>query len=211
VISLPDKAFVDTSVLVDALLKQSTQGDVARTALRRYSETQLPVYAIKELKAGALRNYVWFHNKVVTTERWEDAVAAIRRIGATPKRYLLSTALEALTDFESSLGKRLLASLAQNYPGASEGEMKRAEARVWLKTTIMRAWRKRRHVTTAVVRDLSCYSETDPTIKSTGVIDDKPVTCGVPDVVSDKSLSRTRRLLKACCRFAGPSLIKTKP
>jgi predicted nucleic acid-binding protein len=181
VTSLPDKAFVDTSVLVDALMKQSAQGVHARAALLRYSETQLPVYTIKELKAGALRNYVWFHNKVATTDRWDNAVDAIRRIGATPRRYLLSTALQALTDFNSSLGKRLLASLAKKYPGASEGEMKRAEAQIWLKTTIMRAWRKRRSLTTKVVNDLSCYRETDPTVKVNGMIDDRPVKCSVSD------------------------------
>jgi predicted nucleic acid-binding protein len=179
--SLPDKAFVDTSVLVDALLKQTTQGDEARASLKRYSETHLPVYAIKELKAGALRNYVWFHNKIATTNRWEDAVDAIRRVGATPKRYLLSTALQALTDFESSLGKRLLEELAQKYPGATESEMKRAEAQIWLKTAIMRAWRRRRKMTTKIVSDLSCYTETDLNLKLNGTIDDHPVRCGVPD------------------------------
>jgi predicted nucleic acid-binding protein len=181
VISLPDKAFIDTTVFVNALLKQTAEGDAARAALSQYTATELPVYAIKELKAGALRRYVWFHNKVVNTEEWADAVDAIRRVGATPQRYLLSTALQALTDFESSMSKRLVATLAARYPGETESAMKRAEALIWLKTTIMRAWRRRRKITTHVVSELSCYRETDLNFKANGIVDDKPVKCGVQD------------------------------
>jgi hypothetical protein len=178
---LPGKAFIDTTVLTDALLKQSEQGREARRALKRYDHTSISAYAIKEFKGGPLRNYVWFYNKIVTTERWSDAVDAIRRIGATPKRYLLSTALQALADFQSSLGRQLTVTLAAKYPDATKDEMERDEARIWTKIKIMTAWRNRRNVVDSTVHELSCYHETGPKIKENGVIDIDPTRCPVED------------------------------
>lgn len=180
-ISLVDKAFIDTSVLVDALLKQSDQGQLARAALKKIKHTQLPVYAIKELKAGALRYYVWFHNKVVTTSKWGDAVEAIERIGFTPQRNRLNTALHALREFEGSIGKATPSALAARYPSSSMEEIYKDEARLWLKTLIFRAWRNRRKIVSQIVCPLSCYPEGDLSFGSGGVIYDQPVLCNVED------------------------------
>lgn len=58
------KAFVDTTILADALLKPGEVEQLTKTALLRYTTTELPVYAIKEFKAGVLKNYIWFYNKL---------------------------------------------------------------------------------------------------------------------------------------------------
>jgi hypothetical protein len=197
-----DKAFVDTTVLTDALLKQGVEGTRARSALKRYSETHLPTYAIKEFKAGPLKNYVWFYNKVITTNRWVDAVRAIRAIGATPRRNLLGTALKALEDFQSSISKSTPAALAARYPNASLGEIQTAEAKIWLKTAIFRAWRRRRKIVTKIICPLSCYPETDIRLNPNGTIENKPFLCNVDDCCMRpdfaKEAGKVQSLLAAC-------------
>lgn len=174
------KAFLDTTILANALLKRNEQGRNARAALSRYAESMLPVFAIKEFKAGALRNFVWFYNKVVTVSRWSDAIESIEKVAAY-QGYKARTALTALREFESCIGKHLPSELAAKYPHFNQDEAMRAEAEIWLKTKIMLAWRKRRKLTTRVVEELSCYREVAPRLKSNRTIDDKPVTCGVLD------------------------------
>jgi len=52
--SSKERAFVDTTVLTDALLKVGEPRDRAKAAIARFVESLLPVYAIKEFQAGPL-------------------------------------------------------------------------------------------------------------------------------------------------------------
>ena len=58
------KTLVDTTVIANALLKAKAERGSAILAIKRFEESFAPVYAIKELKAGPLKNYIWFHNKL---------------------------------------------------------------------------------------------------------------------------------------------------
>jgi hypothetical protein len=165
---LPNKAFIDTTVLTDALLKGEPYRSVARSAIAGFAHSQLPMYAIKEFKAGPLRNYVWFHNKVVQTRSWEDAVRAIPSVRMQANKMM--TALQALAEFSGSLSKRLPSDFAARYPGESFGEIQKREAATWLKMKILRAWRGRRQLTTEVVETLSCYTECDPRVNKLGLV-----------------------------------------
>jgi hypothetical protein len=64
------KAYVETTVLADALLKPGARASAAKATIGRFSESLLPVYSIKEFKAGPLHHYVWFHGKLVQTKSW---------------------------------------------------------------------------------------------------------------------------------------------
>jgi hypothetical protein len=90
------KAFVETSVLTDALLKPGVRSSAAISAINGFDESLLPVYAIKEFKAGPLRKFCWFHAKLSTTKSFSRSVEQLRRMASTPQRYFTSTALEAL-------------------------------------------------------------------------------------------------------------------
>jgi hypothetical protein len=179
---------------------RGAEGTAAKAALKRFQQTELPVYAIKEFKAGVLRYYVWFHNKVVTVDRWGDAVDAIRRVARQRNRQ--STALQALAEFESSIGRRMPADLASKYPASDESSIRRAEARLWLKTLIMRAWRQRRTLTTRVVAPLSCYPETDLTLNQNGTLDDQPVGCPSDDCCMRERFVRRSDDLKSILEAA---------
>jgi hypothetical protein len=136
------RAVVDTTILVDALLKTDSQRDSALVALASYAQTLLPQYAIKEFKAGALHYYVWYHNKVVEAATFSEAVECIQRnIGR--RRNLPATALQALKDFFGSIEGQLLEEVLAKYPGMTRDEARLAELQIWLRQKIARAWRAR--------------------------------------------------------------------
>jgi hypothetical protein len=174
----PPKALIDTTVLTDALLKQTADGHAARAALKAIPETQLPLYAIKEFKNGPLRSYVWLFNKIAASS-WTDAINAIPNVFM--QRNLQQTALRAVADFQSSLASKRTDDLVRKYGNGRVGDWQTAEAKIWLKTLIVGAWRRRRKVTTRVIGPLSCYNETDIVVRENGTIDIKPTHCGVPD------------------------------
>ena len=153
-------AFVDTTVLVDVLLNKSR---TAAAALQRFSETQLPQYAIKEFKAGALYNWVWFHNNLVRLKSFHKALTALQKMSRTPKRYTTATALQALAGAAQQSGFQTLKQLELKY-----GEKARQDAvlcdmyRFFVYKRILTAWKNRRQVTSKVVDPLSCYKETAP-------------------------------------------------
>src|SRR5437879_2347183 len=117
------KAYVDTTVLTNVLLKRRwPAGREALGALKRYSATELPEYAVKEFKKGPLAVFVWLHNKLVTTRSVAHTVAAIRRVAPTPQRYRVSTALEALAEAMRAAGAETPKEFAEKYGVAARSD-----------------------------------------------------------------------------------------
>lgn len=172
------KAFIDSTVLTDALLKTGQIKQNAEDALKRYEITELPVYAIKEFKAGPLSNFAWMHNKLATTQSYSKALDALHRMSRTPKRYTTSTAIEALRDASSdSIGKQTPEKLAEKYgKDAGMDKILCDEFRLAIRTKIAMAWKKRRKVTTKVVLPLPCYREGSP-YEERGQLITKPTRC----------------------------------
>lgn len=158
-------AFLDTTVLADLLLKGNERRREVVGALTRFSRKLLPVYAIKELKQGALKNVAWLHNKVVQTESYETTIKALHAMSRTLRRNTTSTAIEALAVAQDSIGRKTLADLQQKYGAAATADAVMAdELRLTLKATILKAWRNRRAVADEVVNPLSCYEEVAPRV-----------------------------------------------
>jgi hypothetical protein len=157
-----DKAFVDTTVYTDRLLKTGVKGESARKALNSYKHTELPVYAIKEFKAGPLKNFAWMHNTLVTTNSFWESLAALQRMSLSPHRYITSTALEALMEVAKELRNLTNEDLTEKYgKSATKDAMECDMYRYAIKQRIHNSWKRRRRVTTAVVQPLSCYPETE--------------------------------------------------
>ena len=169
--ALPNKAFVDTSILADVLLQKN---DSSRRALARFETTQLPEFAIKEFKAGPLRYWVWTHNKLVDAESFELAVDAIRRVWRQPNR--LSSALEAISIGSKEFQNFPPGALQAYGPDASLDAIIRDRLRLALASRVRRAWKRRRAVTSEVVVPLTCYEETAP-FERRGRIEIRPTTC----------------------------------
>lgn len=170
------KAFLDTTILTDVLLKPGQASEVARRALGRFQSSQLPVYAIKEFKGGPLHNFIWMHNKLVLGSL-EDALAALQGLSRTPRRYKTATAIEALRVAAQSEDAPRLAELTRVYGSrANLSEVVRDRWRLALKAAIFRAWKRRRSVASEVVLPLECYTEVAPSEKRE-VIDTGPTRC----------------------------------
>ena len=170
------KAFLDTTILTDTLLKPGGASEAARRALNRFQSTQLPVYAIKEFKGGPLRNFVWMHNRLAQGPL-EDALAALQSLSRTPQRYMTATAIEALRAAVRSEDGATLAALERGYgPRANVNEVVRDRWRLAIKVAVFRAWGRRRSVASETVQPLECYKEIAP-FESRGVIQMGPTRC----------------------------------
>ena len=182
------RAIIDTTILTDVLLNSGEAKAIAQKALSLYDQTLLPVYAIKEFKAGPLKNFVWMHNKLATLGSYEKALDALQRMSRTPKRYTTSTAIQGLKEASRSIGKYTSATLVEKY-GASASLDKSLcdEFRLSLRTVIYRAWMKRRKITTDVVCPLSCYREVAP-FERRGLLDVEPRDCMKNELCSMSSL-----------------------
>jgi hypothetical protein len=162
-----ERAFVDTTVLTDALLKAGEPRDRAKQALEAFAETLLPVYAIKEFQAGPLGDYCWIHNVFTNEQSYSRAMQRVQPVSRTPRRYLTSTSLEAIAvATHAALGAMDTETARSKYgPDTTVDSLAATEVRLKLHALILRAWRKRRRITTAVVDHLSCYDEIGPAEK----------------------------------------------
>lgn len=172
------KAFVETTILTNILLKESQdEGKAALAELGRFDVTELPVYAIKEFTAGPLHNYVYVHNKLVDTKSYPATLKAVSKIIAYQPRKA-STALEALVESESSIEKKIPGGLQIKYGDkATSDSIHCDESRLILNYLIKKAWKRRRSVTSSVVNELSCYEETAPEEIANGSIKLKNKKC----------------------------------
>jgi hypothetical protein len=172
------KAFVDTTVLTDATLKTDKLRDAAKRAMGSFDEVLLASYALKEFKAGPLRAYVWFHNKVVSGT-WSDAVRAIPTV-MTQKNFA-STAIGALADFESSIAAHLPSTLAAHHPHDSLDVIKRRESCAFLRKKVLLAWRDAKRAPYQPTNPLSCFAEVPPSLNSDGTLENRPTKCTLGD------------------------------
>ncbi len=163
------KAYVETTILTDALLKPGTVKQAAALrAISSFETSLLPVYSIKEWKAGPLQTYSYVHDKLVVTGSLGDTLEAISRLHPL-RAYMKNTSLEAWTAatrfVESSAGDVPVDELVDRY-------------RLALASLIKTSWRKRRKLTTETIQDLDCYIEAEPKIEKTkGLFDLHPMKC----------------------------------
>jgi hypothetical protein len=135
-------AYVETTVLTDLLLKPRTaKHDRAKAALSRYAKSLLPVYSIKEWKAGPLKYFAYLHDKLTLTrslERTFAAIAALPRAG-----YLRATSIEAFTS-AATMSKDLAQEEILLTDGEELDRLMADRYRLALADLIIRSWRKRR-------------------------------------------------------------------
>lgn len=171
------KAYIDTTVITDILLKPGEAASRAQAALESFESSQLPMYAVKEFKRGPLRNFVWMYNKFVMAASFHGAIVALHAMSRTPRRYTTSTALEAVITGARSIAQSTLSTWVAKYGSDAEiDNVYRDEMRLALKKRIYQAWSKRHTVATETVHPLSCYEERAPYEKR-GLIELVPTRC----------------------------------
>ena len=98
----------------------------------------------------------------------------------TPQKYTTATAIEALRTGAERLKNTNLGSLVKTYGArASIDKVLCDQYRLTLKTKILKSWKYRRHITTAVVFPLSCYEEVGPSEELGGKIEMGDLGCSV--------------------------------
>lgn len=180
------KAFVDTTILTDVLLKVGDLHDAAIQALSCYDASILPVFAIKEWKRGPLYAFVFLHNKLASTGSFIATNNTLSRMFMRPRQR--STTFEALAAATWRLPP----------PATSQSADKEIAERyrLALKSLIYESWQSRRSITTETVTDLDCYIETSPRDLSNGEIDIKPRDCvGERECCLADQLRRKKELL----------------
>jgi hypothetical protein len=169
------KAFVETTIIANALLKPGNEmGRAALSALARYDETFLPVYAIKEWKAGIVKHYAYFHEKLVQTKSLSRTVQLIAALPDQFHRYRKNTSLEALAE-AVKLGARR--GSARTTASLTDDEELADRYRLAVASLLIRSWRKRRQITTETIQELDCYTESPPTLSDAGTFDLTPLNC----------------------------------
>jgi hypothetical protein len=179
------KAYVETTVLANALLKPGHKSHkLAHAALRNYDETELPVYAIKEFKAGILKNYCLVHDSLLSTKSIEKTLDLVHRMFA--RKYIQSTALEALRTAQHQVTSSP-ATPDSKYRNLDEEIADRY--RLSLAVLIINSWKRRRRLTTSVVQELECYVELKPERTDSGLFDLEPLRCNAdPECCLAKAL-----------------------
>jgi predicted nucleic acid-binding protein len=188
---MSENAFVDTTVFTDALLKEGERKEQAEQALTAFDETELPVYTIKEFKAGPLQHYVYLHNKLSKTDSFEKTIKALSELPHFWSRKQ-DTALEAFHTRWIEIGEKNLSEITEDASGDPKlDSWMTARIRLGVKRRILKAWRKRRKLTSDVVDELPCYNESEPRERRGELhLDDKkcdpnPECCMADDFRSD--------------------------
>lgn len=176
-------AFVDTTIVYDALFKSGTnQSRAALAALALYINTEVPAYALKELKAGPLQYLVWLHNCLVHEKklsRVQQRVTA--NIQHQPRR--ASTAFHALAESQASLSNRVSRTMAATIGINFDLDTWQAtEIRILLRTKILKGWKRRTKLAGKVGTGLTCNSNQGPTLdQRTGEIKNDTGRCSTTD------------------------------
>jgi hypothetical protein len=147
------KAFLDTTILTDAVLKEESVRKRTRAAIARCQQAQYPGYALKEFNYGPFDAYRRYYNYLVE----EDSTSvAMRRVHAgilTPRRQRFATMMEASIRADEDASKGYSPS------EVSTNRRERARAhRYHLRRTLRNAHRQIEKLPAKQVFPLDCYS-----------------------------------------------------
>lgn len=152
-----DICYLDTTILIEALFKTRSRRRRARAAIQAYKVSLLPVYAIKEMSAGALSNIIWLYNRLSETHSLSGTYEVIAANFRKPNR--VTTTLELLQAASESI---IGADLADARTAAQTDRMLAEMHALALRRIIRNGWRDRRKITTNVVGELDCFPENPP-------------------------------------------------
>jgi hypothetical protein len=171
-------AFLETTVLTDFLLKKDGSEILAEATLAKFDAIVVPQFSWKEFKRGPLSNFQWAHNKLAETKSFAQTLAALQRMSRSPRRYLTSTAIQALHSAVMGTIKGVpWRRLGEKYGKSTDTDELLADVlRLNLKKTIFNSWARRETLYGGQQQRLSCYP--DENIKdSKPLLNIAPVDC----------------------------------
>lgn len=172
------RAFVETTILANLLLKSDETRTSAANLIRQFDEVIVPQFAWKELKRGALTYFVWAHNRLTDCKTFSGFMGILSKLSRTPQRYRTSTTLEAL---ESAIEKVFAVSptsFAESYgEAASVDSISKDIIRICLKETIVSAWDQRNNLFGGPRHRLECYPDAELKERRNGHLACQPRDC----------------------------------
>lgn len=185
-------AFVDTTILTNILIKKGKERSDAKAALAKYETTQLPVYAIKEFKAGPLDAVKYLYNKIIEAKTLGNVIIALTSNWRQPHKR--DTALRLLGELQNEAELLMPDENQKKRYGeiANPSRIIFDSVKLKNKMLLIKAWKKRRKVTTEVVQPLSCYKEIDPFEEKNGQFSLKPTNCETNDCCLRQALDDKR-------------------
>lgn len=169
-------AFIETTVLVDYLLKKDGSQNEAAAAFAKHAKQAVPQFSWKELKRGPLKNFVWAHNKLADTKSFLASMAALQRLSRSPHRYLTSTAIQAIHTAFADLFSDLPALQRIHNEKAELNRLLADALRLELRHVITRAWKARNTLFGGPQQKLSCYPDA-PIQEKQGLLIVEPRDC----------------------------------
>src|ERR1700678_1799210 len=154
---MADQCYLDTTILIEALFKTGSRRKKARAAIGVFSKSSVPVYAIKEMHAGAMSYLIWLFNRLDETRSVLKTMDAIGTVMKQPNR--VATSMEMLRSLQSEL---VGSDLSEARTALQTDRMLADMYISSLRRIILNGWRNRRRVTTEVVDELRCFPEEAP-------------------------------------------------
>jgi len=188
------KAFVDTTILTNCLIKFREEKREAKAALARYKITELPVYAIKEFKFGPLDNAKYLYNKLLETGSIPLTYIALNK--NYQQRNKKDTSIQLLSElYEEVKSFNINKELQLKYGKLADlDNVIYDKIKLESKMLVYKAWKKRNTVTTNIVQPLSCYIQSPPFVKKNGELSLAPRKCETDDCCLSKTLKNEKRL-----------------
>lgn len=170
------KAFLDTTVVTDLLLKGRRVRDHVESTLQDFTPRVSHTYVMKEFLVGPFRYFIWTYNQLANSHKLSAVLHKLSRLSTTPQRYRLATALQALS--EAALSRVTVSTIAKRYgPSVVLDELAGNEYRLLLKKAIFSAWRNREDVVDEWLGDqLSCL-KIALTLSEKGVFEVQKLGC----------------------------------
>jgi len=130
------RAFLDTTILADAILKDRATRHRTITVLKAFKRVEFPAFALKELRCGPLATYRLLHNYLAEERSFLRALSRVHALSRTPRRNSASTIIEAWQRAEEDL-------FADPRRGARPNDQERAdELRFHLQRLVLSADRR---------------------------------------------------------------------
>lgn len=179
-------AIVDATVVADAILKTGARATAAQAAL---ATSDVPHYALKEVRHGPFGNFVYAHNLLASTGSMRAARERVAALGRSP--YRQRTAQEALDEAEAELYGNDAAVIAAVLAGASSAlgvgvtvdVVLTVQFRLALEGIVRRAHAQIATLAARATHTLSCFQSQPLTTKAGNVVED-----GVRKCVGDCAL-----------------------
>ena len=136
--------------------------------------------------------YAYFHEKLVQTKSLSRTIRVINSLPPQYHAYRKSSSYEALA-VAVHLSSRNRPSGSRF--SSSDDEELADRYRLAIAGLLLRSWGKRRKLTTEIVQDLDCYTESAPVLGKDGIFDLSPVSCDTQECSLADELRSSPKLL----------------